>query len=77
MTRDSTLPDCEMSAQDDRKEERELVQVIKYILSKRGEDGEYLSVLGNQLRVLGYTLPKGGLKRFCLRHTEDFDFHER
>eukprot|EP00890_Picochlorum_soloecismus_P002523 jgi/Picsp_1/3271/NSC_06111-R1_hypothetical protein CHLNCDRAFT_57342 [Chlorella variabilis] len=66
-----------MSAQADMEEERQLLQVIKYMLSKRDENSnEYLSVLGNQLRVMGYTLPKGGLKRFCLRYTKEFDFHE-
>lgn len=66
-----------MSVQADKEAERQLVQVIKYMLIRRDENAEYLSVLGNKLRDLGYTLPKGGLKRFCLRYTTEFDFNER
>jgi hypothetical protein len=66
-----------MGAQADKEAERQLVQVIKYMLIRRDENAEYLSVLGNKLRDLGYTLPKEGLKRFCLRYTTEFDFNER
>ena len=66
-----------MSTHVDKEAEKQLVQVLKYMLSRRDENAEYLSVLGNKLRELGYSLPKGGLKRFCLRYTTEFDFNER
>ena len=66
-----------MSVQANKEAERQLVQVIKYMLSRRDENAEYLSVLGNNLRELGYNLPKGGLKKFCLRYSTEFDFNAR